>query len=240
MESSEFYSQQAENTVDVGEGKAESLLAKSAEGLAQRQDRTTQVGSHSDLVSEDLLLTKQRELHFASQRGDYINAERLEMEVFNLASQLVGGNNSPAVADTSNTYQEESTAEALMAEYGEQHVNETLEWSSTAFSEGVAEAFNEELAGDGADAHVAYSAIETLKKNPGWVSTGEIAQFDLSVANQLAEEYGENGAKIAAVNAALCAGKCTRAQAARVILSDSSLAQTAMQAASSGLITLAL
>ena len=187
------------------------------------------------------MLSKQRDLSAAAKRGDLLAVDRLEQEVFALASQIVGGPTGPTNQPSEETFEEESTAEALIAQYGQEQVTETLQWSAESLSEEVAAALNEELAGDGAQAHVAYSALDNLRKNPELIASGsENVAFDLSVANQLAEEYGFNGEKLAAINAGLVAGKCTRAHAARLVLSDPELAQVAMSAARSGLIKLAL
>ena len=239
MEASEFYSREASKEVDMTEGRDEAVLNNAAQGLAKRKDQTGEIGSHTDYVAEDNLLAKQRDLSDAAKRGDLLAVDRLEQECLLLASQLCGDAH-PQSGELAPSNQEESTAEVLKAEYGEQHINETLQWSADSLSSEVAEALNEELAGDGAQAHVAYSALDNLRKNPELVTTDQIAPFDIAIANQLAEEYGSHGETIAAVNAALCAGKCTRAQAARMILSDETTARVAMQAAQSGLIKLAL
>lgn len=239
---SEFYNQSGEpNQVDLVNGATESALNATAQRLSNRQDQSNQVGGSSNAVSEDVLLSKQRELSVAAKRGDLLAVDRLEQEVFALASQMVGGANAPTRQPEQETFEEESTADALIAQYGQEQVTETLQWSAESLSTEVAAALNEELAGDGAKAHVAYSALDNLRKNPELIASGDQnVAFDLSVANQLAEEYGFNGEKLAAINAGLVAGKCTRAHAARLVLSDPELAQVAMSAARSGLIKVAL
>ena len=58
--------------------------------------------------------------------------------------------------------------------------------------------------------------------------------------HELAEQFGKAGQQLAAISAAIGAGKCTRAEAAKIVLSNPEIAQAAFTAASRGIITLSL
>ena len=230
---------------DLQSGAEESFVNHTAQQLSNRQKSATvdQVGGSSNAVGEQTLISKQQELNQAAKRGDLLAVDRLEQECFQLASQLVGGVNAPAPKSQEERQKEEpvSTADSLKSEYGEQQVNDTLTWAGSALSPEVAEALNEGLSGDGADAHVTFSAIQHLQKNPDYIgASDQNIAFDPSVSNQLQEDYGKHGETLAAINAAMCAGQCSRAKAIQMVMADPKLAQVAFSAAKAGLIKLAV
>lgn len=217
-----------------------------SEHLSQRAQEKegndiTQVASGSIEIEQRLLATQKEmsDINSGKQQHDPLKLLQLEALATKLAGSLVGEESQPEPTQQQEP-EKESTADVLRAEYGEQQVNETLQFASDNLSEEVSTALNDELAGDGDQAHVVYSALETIRKNPDVIGQGEVTSFDLATANELASQYGKVGEVLAALNAGLAAGKCTRAEAASFVMKNPDLAQVAISAASQGLIKLAL
>lgn len=211
-----------------------------ATNLTNRANNTNTPGDTGDYAGEADLYQTQRELTAAQQAGNHLRVAELEAKVNSMASALVGDVFPPQQQQEVEA-PKESTAEELKAAYGEQQVTETLQFAADTLSEEVSVALNNQLASDDEQAHVTYAALDTIRKNPEYLGDqGEVTKFDLSVANELAEQYGKVGEVLAALNAGLSAGKCTRAEAAAFVMKNPDLAQVAISAAQAGLIKLAL
>jgi len=219
-------------------------LERTADNLASRQKdiKPFDVDEFTGAATQDLdaeLLAKQYELSHATDIRDRM---RLEKEVMELAERAVRAE-AEAQDIEMDDLQVASAAEELLGTYGSEEVNGTLEWAAGGLSDSVSAAINDVLAEDGLEAVGAFNAVKDLRSLPEGVienSGGEVEAFELHVANELAETYGEAGEQIAAINAALVAGQCTRAEAAKIVASNPRMLMAAMSAARSGLIRLAL
>ena len=131
----------------------------------------------------------------------------------------------------------------LVGKYGQESVSHTLNWAAQGgVSTEVAEAFNDALGRNDESSFGAFESLRMLAQNPEYVNTGEHENIgvDLGIANELAEQFGLPGQQLAAISHAIATGKCSRAQAAQMVLRNPELAQTAMVAARVGLIKLSL
>ena len=249
-EASAFYAQQeareAQANLSFADGSAEEAARQeSAQDLANRHNNSSDIGGATDYAGEQQLLQLQRELAIASDSGNFIRMEALEAQVNELAQKLISGNSVPNTSMAQShteeePFEEENAAEQLRSQYGDQSVDETLQWASTAFSEDVSAELNDLMGSSNEDTYTAFEGLRQLQQNPDLINRGDVGAFDIGIANELAESYGQAGTDLAAINAALSAGKCTRAEAARLVMGNSQLAAVALQAAQSGLINLAL
>ncbi len=220
----------------------ESRVRQTAINLTNRSNSANSAipGDTGNYASEGDLYQTQRELTAAQESGNHLRVAELEQKCNQLAAALVG-DVFPPQQQQEEEAAPQSTADELKSVYGEDQVNETLQFAADSLSQEVSEALNEQLATDGEQAQVTYAALDTIHKNPEYLAeSGAVAQFEVSVANELAEQYGKVGEVLAALNHGLATGKCSRAEAAAFVMKNPDLAQVAISAAQSGLIKLAL
>ncbi len=213
-------------------------VEQTAVNLTKRQTDQNTPGDTGNYASEGDLYEAQRDLEAASRAGNHLRVAELEEKVYAMAAALTG---SPFKEPAPVEQQQESTADELRAAHGEQSINETLTWAAETLSESVSTALNDELAKDDEGAAVVYSAIDQVRRNPQYLAEqGQVTSFSLDQANELSSQFGSHGESLAAINHGLATGRCTRAQAAQLVMGDPQLAAVAIQAASQGLIQLAL
>lgn len=128
--------------------------------------------------------------------------------------------------------EEENIAQALISQYGQEHVNETLNWASQSLDESTSLALNEAFEGD--EASLAYSTLDTLKSNPELIHSDHHAFNELE-ASALIDQFGEHGSDLVTLNTMLSEGKISKGQVLSQIMSSSELMRTAYQAAQAGL-----
>ena len=234
---------QETNLAEVSERQGNQIRQETAAYLASKHsgsEQATQFGGTDNLDMEVELQQVQQRLHREGPGMNPLERMQLEQMATSLAAKLVGESVPTQQEFNARWDQDESPADELRSQYGEQAVNETLQWAGSTLSEEVSVELNEMMAKNDANTQVTFEGLRRLQQNPELVNRGDIGKFDIAVANELAEAYGESGEQLAAINAALSAGKCSRAQAAKMVMGNPQLAQTAMSAAQAGLINLAL
>ena len=143
-------------------------------------------------------------------------------------------NNSTNETDSLQDNEQESIANALIAEHGQEAVNETLQWAGDSLDESTSQMLNDKFQGE--EASLAYQTLDTLKKNPDFINTEHTA-FTEDTVNQLEAEFGDDGSALVTINAAISAGHLTKGEALKLVMKSPSTMRAAFEAAKAGLLT---
>ena len=235
------------NYQQVLDGASQRSIDNAERNLSRRAEEKLGFGM-GNLEVEQELQSVQKQIYELQNSGnvDHLQMMNLQAKAELLAERAVGGgfdqdDFDDRFGDDSNYETEYNATDDLLGKYGQEGVNETLNWAAGGgVSTEVAEAFNDALARNDENSFQAFESLRQLAQNPEYVNTEEHQFIDFSVANELAEQFGKPGQQLAAISAAITTGKCTRAEAAKIVLSNPEIAQAAFTAASRGIITLSL
>lgn len=226
------------------EEKQDHQFAKTAENLSNRReysaaDSFDEFTGAPTLDLEVELQQVQQELHHTTNALKQIQLSKRAEEI---AAQIVQAEAEAEGKEPLSGDELDNSVSELLSVYGQEVVDNTLQWAAEGVSTDVAEAANEALAAGGEESIAAFNALKSVSELPqeAVVRDGTPELFSQDVSARLSEEYGQAGDHIAALNAALVAGKCTRAEAARIAASDPRIMMAAFDAARKGIITLAL
>lgn len=204
----------------------------------------------NSLEVESQLQAVQKQIYDLQNGGnvDHLQMMQLQAKAQLLAERSVAGGYDQQ--DFDNRFGDDPDYETgynatddLLGKYGKDGVDQTLNWAANGgVSTEVAEAFNSALTANDESSTQAFEALRTLSNNPEYVNTDEHESIglDIGIANEIAEQFGKPGQQLAAISHAIATGKCTRADAAKMVLRDPAIAQAAFVAARQGLITLSL
>ena len=192
----------------------------------------------SDAPSGDLL-SLQRELSAAADRGDHLAVERLELQCYQLASGLIGAKAPkaplPQDVDVEDT---ESITEAYVNKFP--NIREELstvaeEWS-TETSEGINQILDQ---GEELSSSLALNLVHQYSKTPEAFTDSHV-ELRGDQANEIISQFGQMGQDVVTISAAIAAGQATTADAIRLCSKKPELMQTMMECAKQGLITIAV
>ena len=237
------------NYQQVLDGAEQRSIDNAERNLSRRAEEKLGYGMNN-LEVESQLQYVQKQIYDMEKSGNVNHLEMMQLQAQAqlLAERAVDGGYDQE--DFDNRFGDDTDFETdynatddLIGKYGQDSVNETLTWAAQGgVSTEVAEAFNDALSRNDENSTLAFESLRQLALNPEYVNTGEHESFgaDVAVANELAEQFGKAGQQLAALSYAIGAGKCTRAEAAQIVLRNPEVAQAAMVACQRGLITLSL
>ena len=237
------------NYQQVLDGAEQRSIDNAERNLSRRAEEKLGFGMNN-LEVESQLQAVQKQIYDLQNGGnvDHLKMMQLQAQAQLLAERAVAGgfdqdDFDDRFGDDPN-YETDYDAKAdLFGKYGQDGVESTLNWAANGgISTEVAEAFNNALSANDESSTQAFEALRQLQNNPEYVNTDEHESIglDLGIANELAEQFGKPGQQLAAISHAIATGKCTRAEAAQMVLRDPAISQAAFVAARQGLITLSL
>lgn len=205
--------------------------------LASQHNNPAEIKSNAP--SGDLL-SLQRELSAAADRGDHLAVERLELQCYQLASGLVGAKAPKAPLPQDDVAEDkESITEAYVNKFP--NIREELSQVATEWSTKTSEGINDILAeGDELSSSVALNLVHQYAKTPEYFSTEGHTALGGDQANEIISQYGDMGQDIVTLSAAIAAGQTTTAQAIKLCSNNPEMLQTLVECASKGLISIAV
>lgn len=243
----EFYSseQGSQESTEVNYQEAANINAarareNTASFLAGRHDRTLQVGGTS---GDEQLISLQRELNNAHNSGDLMKVERLERQVYEMASGIVGG---PDASRSQESYYEtepKSDLDDLLTAEAEglasdPSVQSALNWAQQTLPTETVQMWNELTdAASKPETIQAYAReLKNLQANPDSFSTeAELNPLSDATLQYFSNEYSpEISQQVATLSAAVRNGVCSRQQAMITAIKSPGLAKAMLDAAHNG------
>ena len=213
-------------------------LNETADRLEDRSHETFTPGDSGNYELEVQLAEIQAQLHHST---DFLQQQRLSKEAEAIAAQIVSGQGREAQTqkEFNEQYDQESATQIIRDQYGEEYMNETINWAAQNLSREVCEDLNKAFEGDGLAAQEAFQTLQTLREE-GVSTTTEHTQLSTFEVSALESSFGQLGADLAVINMALPTGAINKSQAVRDITSNPALMKTAIAAAKAGLISLSV
>lgn len=216
------------------EEKQDLLIQQSSRGRQRRSENTAHFGDSNNASLEVELQRVQAEI--SSGRLNPMEQLAAESKAYAIAERLTSGgeavlNEEPVLSEEFAQTPAEQYKEELA---GDSSVRETLEWSSTAFSEGIAETINDALdRADEVQAQGAINALQAMKKNPDMISREEtVSGLSEAAVDYFNSNFSEAISRdVQALNYALVSGKATRAEVTKMAFANPALLNAMLTAA---------